>query len=367
MKRTWIFAIVFATAMWLLSGLNAFAQEREAPVQLPAAAGDVRITTLTNTINGQGEKTPTPPGANTFSFVNSEFAFDGKPIKGAPYSAEAVTETTQVLSDGNRIVNRSTATLYRDSEGRTRREQTLKSIGGVTSGAMPLQTIMISDPVAGVSYSLDPGSRTAHKSPMGSFTFQRTVAGPGGTATGAGNFIFKSADGNPATVGIGSGVGGGVGVSSSASTMSPPVIVATTAPTGVTSTAAPSVNWSAQSGGGGGYQVITRDGSSENVKKEDLGSQTIEGVSATGTRMTITIPAGKIGNEGPIAIVDERWFSKDLGVVVMTKHSDPRSGETVYRLTNINRSEPDHSLFEVPGDYQIKEPTTFPMRTRKPE
>jgi len=148
--------------------------------------------------------------------------------------------------------------------------------------------------------------------------------------------------------------------------MSPPVIVATTAPTAVVGTA-PTVSWTAQPAAVGGYQVITRDGSSENVKKEDLGAQTIEGVAATGTRMTITIPAGKIGNEGPIAIVDERWFSKDLQMVVMTKHSDPRSGETVYRLTNINRTEPDHSLFEVPGDYQIRELTTAPMRTRKPE
>jgi hypothetical protein len=222
--------------------------------------------------------------------------------------------------------------------------------------------------VAGVSYSLDPGSRTAHKSPMGSFTFQRSVAGPGGTANGTGNFVFKSADGNPAAVGIGTGTG--VGVSSSATTMSPPVIVTTTAPTTAASsgpsTAGP-VTWSAQPASSGGYQLITRDGRGDNVKKEDLGEQTIEGVAATGSRMTFTIPAGQIGNEGPIAIVDERWFSKDLQTIVMTRHSDPRSGETVYRLTNINRAEPDHSLFEVPGDYQIKEPAAPLMRTRKPE
>ena len=356
MKRTSIFAIVFATAIWLLCGLNAFAQQTA-----PATAPETRV----NTPSGQLEKVPLPPTANTFSFVNSEFAFDGKPIKGAPYSADAVTETTQVLGDGNRIVNRSTATLYRDSEGRTCREQTLKSIGGVTSGALPLQTIMISDPVAGVSYSLDPGSRTAHKSPMGSFTFQRGVAGPAGTTNTTSNFVFKSAgsDSSPAQIGIGSGAG--VGVNSSAATMPPAVIVATTAPTAVMSTTAPAVSWSAASNSGGGYQLTI--GRSENVTKEDLGAQTIEGVAATGTRTTFTIPAGQIGNEGPINIVDERWFSKDLQTIVMTRHSDPRSGETVYRLTNINRSEPDHSLFEVPGDYQIKEPSTAPMRTRRPE
>src|SRR5690349_3848823 len=186
MKKTWMFAGLLATGILLACGLNAFGQEKETAPPLPATP-DARINTLVNAASGQGEKTP-PPIANTFSFLNSEFAFDGKPIKGSPYSAEAVTETTQVLSDGNRIVNRSTATLYRDSEGRTRREQTLKSIGGVTSGAAPLQTIMISDPVAGVSYSLDPGSRTAHKSPMGSFTFQRSVAGPDGTSNSTSNF-----------------------------------------------------------------------------------------------------------------------------------------------------------------------------------
>src|SRR6266550_2370295 len=229
MKKTWIFAIVFATAMWLLCGLNTFAQQKETPA--PATAPEVRV----NTLSGQLEKVPLLPGANTFSFVNSEFAFDGKPIKGSPYSAEAVTETTQILGDGNRIVNRSTATLYRDGEGRTRREQTLKSIGGVTSGALPLQTITISDPVAGVSYSLDPGNRTAQKRPMGSFTFQRSVAGPAGTANGTSNFVFNRAgsDSSPARIGIGSGAGSGSGALSSTTTMPPPVIIATAAPSSV--------------------------------------------------------------------------------------------------------------------------------------
>jgi len=356
MKKTWKFAGVLATGILLACGLNAFGQEKETAPPQPATP-DARINTLVNAAFGQGEKTPPPPIANTFSFVNSEFAFDGKPIKGAPYSADAVTETTQVLSDGNRIINRSTAAVYRDSEGRTRREQTLKSIGGITSGAAPLQTIMISDPVAGVSYSLDPGTRTAHKSPMGSFTFQRSVAGPAGTTNGTSNFVFKSAGSDSSSAQIGIGSGTGVGVTSSASTMPPAVIVATTAPTAGASQPASS----------GGYQVITREGRSDNVKKEDLGTQTIEGVAATGTRNTFTIPVGQIGNEGPIAIVDERWYSKDLQAFVMTRHSDPRSGETVYRLTNINRTEPDHSLFEVPGDYQIKESPTAPIRTRRPE
>ena len=74
-----------------------------------------------------------------------------------------------------------------------------------------------------------------------------------------------------------------------------------------------------------------------------------------GTRTTTTIPAGTIGNEQPILIVAEQWFSPDLKVLVMTKHSDPRTGETTYRLTNIVQTEPARSLFEVPADYTLKD------------
>jgi hypothetical protein len=79
----------------------------------------------------------------------------------------------------------------------------------------------------------------------------------------------------------------------------------------------------------------------------------IEGVQAQGTRTTTTIPAGDIGNERPINIVDERWYSPDLKMSVMTKHSDPRNGETNFQLKNINRSSPPPNLFEVPSDYMV--------------
>ena len=92
-----------------------------------------------------------------------------------------------------------------------------------------------------------------------------------------------------------------------------------------------------------------------NVNKEDLGTKVVEGVAATGTRITTTIPAGAIGNEQPILIVSEQWSSPELKVLVMTKHNDPRTGETTYRLTNIVQTESARSLFEVPADYTITE------------
>jgi len=84
-----------------------------------------------------------------------------------------------------------------------------------------------------------------------------------------------------------------------------------------------------------------------------LGTQTIGGVTAEGTRYTRTIPAGQIGNAKPIVIVTERWYSADLQMVVMTKRSDPRSGETVFQMTSITRTEPAATQFQVPADYSV--------------
>jgi len=95
-----------------------------AVAQQPTAEG---IVIKQRIFQGPEGAPPPPPDAN-FVFMASE-SFGGKTVKGAPYSAEAVTESIQTLSDGNRIINRSTSSLYRDSEGRTRREQSLKGLG----------------------------------------------------------------------------------------------------------------------------------------------------------------------------------------------------------------------------------------------
>lgn len=99
---------------------------------------------------------------------------------------------------------------------------------------------------------------------------------------------------------------------------------------------------------------IGMKGDDANVTTTSLGAQTINGVSAEGTRTTRTIPAGAIGNEKPIVITVERWYSADLQTAVKTTRSDPRMGDTVMQLTEIKRAEPDASLFQVPADYTIK-------------
>src|SRR5207302_709454 len=90
------------------------------------------------------------------------------------------------------------------------------------------------------------------------------------------------------------------------------------------------------------------------VKHESLGTQTIEGVSAEGKRETRTIPAGAIGNERPIQITSETWYSPDLHTVVLSKRNDPRMGETTFRLTEISRAEPDASLFQPPPGVKVE-------------
>lgn len=211
-----------------------------------------------------------------------EGAGEHQVVKGAPFSAEAVSETTQTLADGNRIRRSTQTNLYRDSEGRTRREVTLLAIGPLAASGRTHTFTSIHDPVAGVNYVLEPEEKIARKLPsMGApaFTHLKDQLIAPGASTQA----------------------------------------------------------------------------SAELKTESLGAQTINGVSAEGTRYTRTIPTGHIGNERPLVVVSERWYAPDLQTVVMSKRSDPRFGETTYQLTNIQRTEPDPSLFQVPPDYTVQE------------
>ena len=281
---------------------------------------------------------PLPPPGGDFLFLATEMSFGGKLVKGAPYSAVAVTESTQTLSDGNRIVNKSSAAVYRDSEGRTRREQTLRAIGPLAKGGEPRQTILINDPVAGSSYHLDPQEHVAFKmSPM-RFKFEKRVPPPAEGAAGV-----RAGDHDEFMVHI--------------------------EPDSLTEKKVPGDVMVYKGTSGGGVSVGWVGPKNGNAQTESLGKQNIEGVEAEGTRTTVTIPAGEIGNERPIEIVSERWYSDELQTVVMSRHNDPRFGENTYRLTNISRTEPARSLFEVPSDYTVKEaPMHKPetIRMKKP-
>ena len=258
---------------------------------------------------------------------------------GRPYSADAVTESLQVLGDGNRISSKRVTRVFRDNEGRTRREQ-LGSDGNA-------ETITINDPVGGTNYTLNPATKTASQSNV--LSFAPATAAPSGYVGGP----RGGGGGGAATVAgvpvAGGGRGGAATATTEQETRMREVEKAARVEQAETSRTA-----AAQS-----KQVIELAASGRGKPtKEELGDQMIEGVRATGTRTTTVIPAGSsIGNMNEIRIVSEQWFSPDLEVLVMTKHSDPRVGETVYRLTNIVRAQPDPNLFVLPADYTLRSAT----------
>lgn len=237
--------------------------------------------------------------------VGAKIGFEMKVVKGAPYSATAEAETIQTLADGNRIRNKTTTFVYRDGEGRTRRE----SVGKAQSVATE---VFISDPANGVNYSLDTQRRVAVKVNLTALDLEKMKYA---VELGMKQLELKR---------------------------------------------------QAQTGG----QAAPAE-DEEVVKKkrqpvtESLGQQVIEGLLCEGRRATSTIPADEIGNEQPITIVNEQWYSPELQVYVLTKQSNPRSGETIYRLTNINRSEPDRALFEVPADYTLRDQSSLPAKKKK--
>ena len=335
--------LVAATLLSLVLASVAFAQQ---------AGPEGNVIIRQRVMQGPEGGPPPPPDAN-FVFIASE-SFGGKIVKGAPYSGESVTETIQTLSDGNRIINRMTSSVFRDSEGRTRREQSLKGLGIFGAGEDPFQTIFINDPVAGVTFTLDSRSHTAHKSVPFTFEFSKRLDKAGAAVSGVEGqrFEFK--------VERGTAAGGSM-------IMTAPLGAP---PAGVRMPHPEMDQLRVEGGTAGTFVFKTKEGPNANEVKQQLGKQNIEGVEAEGTRTTVTIPAGEIGNERPIEIVSERWYSPELQIVVMTRHSDPRFGETTYKLTNINRAEPAKSLFEVPSDYTIKEgpgvgPKIAPLQRKK--
>jgi hypothetical protein len=226
---------------------------------------------------------PGPEGGmigDRIELLGFEGVHGGKVVTGVPFSAVAISETNQTLADGNHIARKTETNLFRDSQGRFRKEVALPAIGPLATSGQAKSFVFINDPVAGMHFVLHPDVKVAEQMEMPLGKMKDAIKGK--------------------------------------------------------------VEY---------YQQRTiADGS---LKREDLGAQIIAGVSAQGTRVTHTIPAGQIGNEKAITIVSEHWYSNELQMVVMSKRSDPRFGDTIYTVTNIQRSEPAASLFSVPSDYTV--------------
>ena len=271
-------------------------------------------------------------------------------VKNAPYSAQAVNEREQTLGDGNQITQRrDSATWYRDSAGRTRLE-TRDAQGDV-------RNVVINDPVAGAAWTLDPRKRTALKVALRG-RLADDVKRDSGDAASAGDAARARADARRARIEArraehgdqdvivkrverAQGMPTDIGIRLPAL----PALVAANgrlsgdmAPLGIAlANALNDAQWR------------------KNTVTKDLGTKNVDGVKTEGKLRSYEIPAGAIGNRNPIVVADETWYAPELQVTVYTKHSDPRSGDTVFRLENIKREEPAAALFGVPADYTVKD------------
>jgi len=271
----------------------------------------------------------------------------GPAVKEAPYSAEEVNSSTQVLADGTRIHRETRTTVYRDSEGRVRRETP--------------EQITIMDPVAGVSYFLNPKTMTAQKAPV---MMNVHVFRSGGEGTAAGTMVrtestftvTSTKDGETSMVINGNPVDPKQMAEAIAKAKQHGEAVTLDVPgekVVMEKMLTDKLTAERMAGEKGMTAFATKIDS--RGKSEDLGKTTIEGVAAEGTRTTSTIETGAIGNDRPIQIVTERWYSPDLQMVVSTKTTDPRMGEISFQLTNVRRGEPGAYLFQVPAGYTVGE------------
>jgi TonB family protein len=356
-------------------------------------------------------------GDGAFQFFSQEMSFDNRLVKGAPFSADIVSETIQTLPDGNRIVQRSEGRIYRDSQGRTRNERTYQ-MGGSSEQR---QVINILDPVAGSGYSLNPETRIARKNihffapvsdlfltppfnPNAPSHLPRGVPSgvpggvPGGVAPPETTPATPAKPIQPKKINVAGEVLQGAAIKKVPPPY-PPIAKAARVSGAVQVLITINENGGVIEANAISGHPLLRDAALQAARQwlfkpteiagvavkvqgiltfnftlndeepvpdpyprsaqkyttntEQLGKQMVEGVECEGTRSVTTMPAGAIGNERPIETVNETWHSPELKMTILSKRSDPRFGESTYRVTNIIRSEPDAALFQIPSEYTI--------------
>lgn len=312
---------------WMaLIALAAIAQERRVEMRVAGPGEGKAADVMIWRAGPGGMDFEMGTGPHSVQFIVPD-GMPGGAVKGAPYSGEHQTEFVQTLADGTRISRRNSASVWRDSEGRIRREVSMDGADGAR------KMIFIEDPVAKVHYILNPQERTARKLmvPMFAAGNVRVMARSGGATGVAGAAV-------PATPG-----GPGVQVH----TFERKIEIAD----GKVRT---DQIIGADDGPGIGFPPMAAM-KMEVAPAEDLGMRNIEGINARGTRTRMTLPAGAIGNDRPITSVTETWYSDELKTIVLRESKDARFGDTTTRLTNIRRSEPSKDLFEIPADYKVED------------
>ncbi len=287
----------------------------------PAQVSSQGMSTRSGSFSGSATFGPPPP-----------FAFPV--VTGAPYSGEQGGENVKILTDGTRITHKMTGSkMWRDSEGRTRTERPLGI--GPDLAAIPV-IIEITDPIAGYTYTLDTQNKVAHRQALpapGTRPAGLMASSTGSGSVGSTSVVtFARIAPPPASVAAGGSGGGRAGVMTSA--LPPPPPDAPGRP---------------------------------RISNESLGTRSIEGVIAEGTRHTMVYPVGTMGNDREFSVVNETWMSPDLKILILSKTDDPLNGESTFGIRNLSRTPPDPSLFAVPPDYTvIDEPGGFTVHYEVP-
>lgn len=259
-------------------------------------------------------------------------------VKNAPYSAQMVTERAQTLADGNQIASRRTTMTYRDSAGRTRQE--------VRDDKGDVVVVTINDPVSGTSLVLHPQNRTAVRvNPAATARAAADAARAkveqmrkdGTLPAGSEDIIVKRVQGID---------------DAERQRIQRDVRIQVSKALAENGTAMRDMQMQVAPLMNGAFADVKW---STKATTKDLGTREIGGIKAEGKVRSYEIPAGAIGNRNAIVVADETWTAPDLQVTVYTKHSDPRSGDVVFRLENIRREEPAAALFTVPADYTVRE------------
>jgi len=236
-------------------------------------------------------------GGGIMSVSAGSVAMSLNGIANKPYSATVKTTVVQKLADGTTITRVTTTKEARDSEGRTMHQTSFD----VPNGEPAMVSTSVSDPVSRTMTHWMSQSKQATvfhmpdpKSLATNQPTQKTVPAGGPSSNGAAAVLSQSA-------------------------------------------------------------TVARQARIRNRGREDLGGKTIAGVYAEGTRITMTTPEGAEGNDRPITTVNETWRSRELDITVLSVNDDPRTGTRTSEVTDLDRAEPDPSVFQVPEGYTVKD------------
>jgi hypothetical protein len=332
---------VVAAAWFALVGVPSLAAQQMPHASPASSSADEETLTITVQIEP-------PPIMIPSGSIGASAPLGAQALEGNPMMAEFVTESHQTAKDGASITCSTNSVIYRDSQGRVRRESHLL-VPGLPSG-VTAKFITIDDRRQGFGWVLDPQALVAHRYRLNdadpSYVARLSAQGSGQLLPPAGKGSADSGENATAK----SAAESRRWLPRAFST--PPVALRQEAPEAMSSGPPESGVAPAEENG---FNGVRRPfvAAPNPVRTENLGEQMILGYRTFGTRVITTLQPGETGNDAPIDIVSEQWFSPELGLVMRSLHRDPWGGEFTTTVASVRRGEQPSQLFSVPADYTL--------------